>query len=145
VLKVSKKPSSPPCILIFLKKVDIYDGDQEPMVFHGKSFTSKVSLREVCEAILKYGFVASPYPIIISAEIHCSIGQQDLIAAIMMQVFGEKLVKMPIMTDGGGGSEKEAAGLVEGLVMMTNGKMEVDELPSPEQLKGRILLKVSEK
>ena len=110
------------------------------MVFHGKSFTSKVSLREVCESILKYGFVASPYPIIISAEIHCSIGQQDLIAAIMMQVFGEKLVKMPIMTDGGGGSEKEAAGLVEGLVMMTNGKMEVDELPSPEQLKGRILL-----
>ena len=111
------------------------------MVFHGKSFTSKVSLREVCEAILKYGFVASPYPIIISAEIHCSIGQQDLIAAIMMQVFGEKLVKMPMM-DGGEGSEKEAS--LEGLVMMTN-KMEVDELPSPEQLKGRILLKVSKK
>jgi phosphatidylinositol phospholipase C delta len=108
------------------------------MVFHGKSFTSKVSLREVCEAILKYGFVASPYPIIISAEIHCSIGQQDLIAAIMMQVFGEKLVKMPM---DGEGSEKEA---LEGLVM-TNKKIEVDELPSPEQLKGRILLKASKK
>ena len=105
------------------------------MVFHGKSFTSKVSLREVCEAILKYGFVASPYPIIISAEIHCSIAQQDLIAAIMMQVFGEKLVKMSM---DGEGSEKEA---LESLVM-TNKKMEVDELPSPEQLKGRILLKV---
>ena len=135
---------------IFIKKVDIYDGDQEPMVYHGKSFTSKVSLREVCEAILKYGFVASPYPIIISAEIHCSIAQQDLIAAIMMQVFGEKLVKMPMpmMMDGGGGeggSEKNEAALVEGLVMMTNKMMEVDELPSPEQLKGRILLKASEK
>ncbi|KAF8799792.1 PLC-like phosphodiesterase [Phlegmacium glaucopus] len=77
-------------------EVDIYDGDQEPMVFHGKSFTSKVSLREVCEAILKYGFVASPYPIIISAEIHCSIGHQDLIAAIMIEIFGEKLVRMPL-------------------------------------------------
>lgn len=105
------------------------------MVFHGKSFTSKVSLREVCEAILKYGFVASPYPIIISAEIHCSIGQQDLIAAIMMEVFGEILVKMPINE---GESEKEG---LEGLVM-TN-KLEVEELPSPEQLKGRILLKAS--
>ena len=155
-----KKPSSLSLdmnsFLLFLiyKKVDIYDGDQEPMVFHGKSFTSKVSLREVCEAILKYGFVASPYPIIISAEIHCSIGQQDLIAGIMMQVFGEKLVRMPLMNVGeGGGSEKDvpavaavAAAGRKGLVVMTNGKkMEVEELPSPEQLKGRILLKVSDK
>ena len=126
--------------------VDIFDGDQEPMVFHGKSFTSKVSLREVCEAILKYGFVASPYPIIISAEIHCSIGQQDLIAAIMMQVFGDKLVKMPTTTtmDGEEVRESEKGGLVEGLVVMKNNKkVEIEELPSPEQLKGRILLKVS--
>jgi phosphatidylinositol phospholipase C, delta len=110
--------------------VDIYDGDQEPMVFHGKSFTSKVSLREVCEAILKYGFIASPYPIIISAEIHCSVGQQDLIAAIMMEVFGDKLVR--IMQDGGENGKEE--GLAK--------KMEVEELPSPEHLKGKILLKV---
>jgi hypothetical protein len=60
----------------------------------------------------------------------------------LMQVFGEKLVRMPMrkMTmDGGGhgegGSEKEAAvakgkGLVEGLVMKTNGKMEVEALRS---------------
>lgn len=158
--KQKKKPSSLSLdmnsFLLFLiyKKVDIYDGDQEPMVFHGKSFTSKVSLREVCEAILKYGFVASPYPIIISAEIHCSIGQQDLIAGIMMQVFGEKLVRMPLMNVGeGGGSEKDVAAVAavaaagrKGLVVMTNGKkMEVEELPSPEQLKGRILLKVSDK
>lgn len=114
--------------------MDIYDGDQEPMVFHGKSFTSKVSLREVCEAILKYGFVASPYPIIISAEIHCSISQQDLIAAIMMEVFGDKLVRMAM----DGESEKEGS---EGLVM-TSKKIEVEKLPSPEQLKGKILLKV---
>ena len=71
------------------------------MVYRRKSFISKVSLREVCEAILKYGFVASPYPIIISAEIHCSIGQQDLIAGIMMQVFGEKLVRTPLLMNGG--------------------------------------------
>lgn len=104
------------------------------MVFHGKSFTSKVLLREVCEAIVKYGFVASPYPIIISAEIHCSISQQDLIAAIMIEVFGEKLVRMPM--DG----EGEKGGL-EGMVM-TSKKKEVEALPTPEQLKERILLKV---
>ena len=113
-------------------------------MFLWKGFTSQVSLCEVCKAILKYGFVASPYPIIISTKIHCLLGQQDLIAAIMMQVFGEKLVKMLMMMDGEG-SEKETAALVEGLVMMTNKKMEVDELPSPKQLRERILLKVSEK
>ena len=38
------------------------------------------------------------------------MGQQDLIAAIMMEVFGEKLVKMPL----DGESEKDG---LEGLVM----------------------------
>ncbi|RDB27828.1 putative RNA-binding protein C23E6.01c [Hypsizygus marmoreus] len=68
-------------------ELDIYDGDQptEPQIFHGKTFTftSKVSLREVCHAIVKYGFVASPYPIIISAEVHCGLAGQDTIARIM--------------------------------------------------------------
>ncbi|KAF8799785.1 PLC-like phosphodiesterase [Phlegmacium glaucopus] len=111
-------------------EVDIYDSDQEPMVFDGKSFTSKVSL---CEAILKYGFVASPYPIIISAEIHCSIGQQDLIAAIMIEIFGERLVRMPL----DGESDKDGLAL-------SGKKIEVEELPSPEELKGKILLKLLE-
>ncbi|KAF8228091.1 PLC-like phosphodiesterase [Tricholoma matsutake] len=99
-------------------ELDIYDGDTEPMIFHGKTFTSKVSLREVCLAIAKYGFVASPYPIIISAEIHCSLPFQDLIAEIMMEVFGDRLVSAPIA-----------------------GRQKIDRLPSPEELKGRILLK----
>jgi len=98
--------------------VDIYDGDTEPMIFHGKTFTSKVSLREVCLAIAKYGFVASPYPIIISAEIHCSLPFQDLIAEIMHEVFGVRLVSAPV-----------------------GDRPKIERLPSPEELKGRILLK----
>jgi phosphatidylinositol phospholipase C, delta len=103
---------------IFLCTVDIYDGDTEPMIFHGKTFTSKVSLREVCLAIAKYGFVASPYPIIISAEIHCSLPFQDLIAEIMIEVFGDRLVSTPV-----------------------GERQKMERLPSPEELKGRILLK----
>ena len=100
-------------------EVDIYDGDHEPMIFHGKTFTSKVSVREVCQAIAKYGFVASPYPVIISAEIHCGLVQQDMLVDIMSEVFGESLVHAPV-----------------------NGRPKLDVLPSPEDLKGRILLKV---
>lgn len=99
--------------------VDIYDGENEPMVFHGKTLTSKVSAREVCEAIMKYAFVTSPYPIIISAEIHCSLPQQEMLAIILHEVFGEALVSAPM-----------------------EGKPLSGPLPSPEDLKGRVLLKV---
>lgn len=89
------------------------------MIYHGKTWTSKVSLREVCEAIMKYGFVSSPYPIIISAEIHCGVAQQDMMVDIMTSVFGDALMHAPI-----------------------NGRPCIAVLPSPEDLKGRILLKV---
>ncbi|KAG2006701.1 phosphoinositide-specific phospholipase C [Coprinopsis cinerea AmutBmut pab1-1] len=99
-------------------EVDIYDGDVEPMIFHGKTLTSKVPLRTVCEAIKKYGFVASPYPIIISAEVHCSVPMQDMIAEIMIEVFGDSLIREPL-----------------------EGRTKIDVLPSPEELKGKILMK----
>lgn len=107
------------CILrACIHTVDIYDGDREPMIFHGKTLTSKISLRDVCRAIKKYGFVSSPYPVIISAEIHCGLAQQDMMVEIMLSVFGDALVQAPV-----------------------DGRPPIHVLPSPEDLKGRILLK----
>lgn len=100
--------------------VDIYDGDNEPVIYHGKTLTSKVSLREVCQAIAKYAFVASPYPLIISAEVHCGIEQQDMMVKIMTEVFGDALIRAPV-----------------------EGRPKIDALPSPEELKGKFLLKVT--
>ncbi|KAG0700932.1 PLC-like phosphodiesterase [Suillus ampliporus] len=99
-------------------ELDIYDGDAEPMVFHGKTFTSKVPVREVCEAIAKYAFVTSPYPVIISAEIHCSVPQQEMMVEIMRDVFQDVLVSAPV-----------------------EGRPKVEFLPSPEHLKGKVMLK----
>jgi len=98
--------------------VDIYDGDCEPVIYHGRTLTTKVPVREVCEAIMRYGFVTSPYPIIISAEVHCGLTQQDMLANIMKSVFGDALVSAPI-----------------------DGRPKIDVLPSPEALKGMVLLK----
>jgi len=106
------------CICLIFTAVDIFDGDKEPVVYHGKTLTTKVSLRKACEAIAKYAFVVSPYPVILSAEVHCSIPQQDMIASIMHEVFGDSLVSAP------------------------EGRPKIEVLPSPEDLKGRILLKV---
>ena len=98
--------------------MDIFDGDSEPVVYHGRTLTSKVPVREICTAIAKYAFVASPYPIIISAEIHCAVTQQVQLVAIMKEVFGDALVLAP-----------------------PEGRPKIDVLPSPEELKGCVLVK----
>lgn len=99
--------------------MDIYDGDTEPVVFHGNTLTSKVSLKEVCQAIAKYAFVTSPYALLISAEVHCGLQQQDKMVEIMTSVFGEALIRAPV-----------------------EGRPRIEVLPSPEDLKGKFLLKV---
>lgn len=76
-------------------------------------------LREICVAIAKYAFVTSPYPVVISAEVHCGVSQQEKMAKVMTEVFGDALVRGP-----------------------EEGAHKVDVLPSPEALKGRVLLKV---
>ena len=102
--------------------VDCHDGEVEPQVYHRKTFTGKVSLREICQAINQYAFVTSPYPVIISAEVHCSPEQQDVMVSVLKETFGGRLVTALLPDDDGQGS-----------------------LPSPERLKGRILFKVSDK
>lgn len=98
--------------------VDIYDGDNEPVVYHGKTLTSKVSLRDICNAIAKYAFVTSPYAVLISAEIHCSVPQQDKIVDIMTEVFGDAIIQAPL-----------------------GGRPTIKQLPSPDELKHKFLLK----
>ncbi|KAG6909677.1 hypothetical protein DXG01_016084 [Tephrocybe rancida] len=99
-------------------ELDIYDGDTEPVIFHGNTLTSKVSVRDVCNAIAKYAFVTSPYPVLISAEIHCGIKQQDVLVKIMVDAFGEALIRAPVQ-----------------------GRPALSALPSPEDLKGKVMLK----
>ena len=99
--------------------VDIWDGEDGPVIFHGHTLTSKIPLADVARAIAKYAFVASPYPVVISAEIHCNLEQQDMAAEVMKREFGEALVTSPV-----------------------DGEEDIQGLPSPERLKHRILLKV---
>ncbi|KIY53891.1 PLC-like phosphodiesterase [Fistulina hepatica ATCC 64428] len=102
-------------------ELDIYNGDEAegPVVYHGKTLTSKVLVKDICEAINKYAFVASQYPVMISAEVHCSVKQQDAMVDIMSHMFGDKLIRVPANQE----------------------PPKIERLPSPEQLKGKILLK----
>ena len=58
-------------------ELDVWDGDDgAPVVYHGRTLTSKVSFKTVVEVINESAFVASPYPVILSIENRCSLQQQ---------------------------------------------------------------------
>ena len=101
--------------------VDCWDGDDgEPVIYHGRTFTGRVTVRDVVHAIGKYAFVASPYPVIISAEIHCDVKQQEALVRTMKEILGQRFLDRPL-----------------------EDRPESEALPSPEELKYKILLKVS--
>ncbi|XP_040469325.1 1-phosphatidylinositol 4,5-bisphosphate phosphodiesterase eta-1 isoform X3 [Falco naumanni] len=99
-------------------EVDCWDGpDGEPVVHHGYTLTSKILFRDVAETINKYAFVNNEFPVILSIENHCSIQQQKKIAQYLKEIFGDKLDLSSVVT----GDSRQ--------------------LPSPQNLKGKILVK----
>uniref|UniRef100_A0AAR2M3H0 Phosphoinositide phospholipase C n=1 Tax=Pygocentrus nattereri TaxID=42514 RepID=A0AAR2M3H0_PYGNA len=99
-------------------EVDCWDGpDGEPIVHHGYTLTSKILFRDVVETINKYAFAKSQYPVIISIENHCSVPQQKKMAQYLTEVLQDKLDLSSVNIN------------------------ESRRLPSPEVLKGKILVK----
>lgn len=99
-------------------EIDCWDGeDGRPRVTHGHTGTTEVLFSDVITAIATYGFTASPYPVILSLEVHCSHDQQVKMAEIMKEILGDTLVTEPFMTNS-------------------------FVLPSPDELKNKILVKV---
>ena len=66
-------------------ELDVWDGDDGwPVVYHGRTLTSKVSFKTVVEVINESAFVSSPYPVILSIENRCSLQQQVKMAQIFI-------------------------------------------------------------
>ncbi|NXL95890.1 PLCD3 phosphodiesterase, partial [Alectura lathami] len=99
-------------------ELDCWEGaDGEPVIYHGHTLTSKILFRDVIESIRDYAFKRSPYPVILSLENHCGLEQQATMARHMKAILGDMLLTQPL--DG----------------------QDPDVLPSPEQLKGKVLVK----
>ncbi|XP_039462324.1 1-phosphatidylinositol 4,5-bisphosphate phosphodiesterase delta-4 isoform X1 [Oreochromis aureus] len=99
-------------------EVDCWDGaNGEPIVYHGHTFTSKILFKDVVSAVGNYAFKVSQYPVILSIENHCSVEQQRVMAHHLNHILGDRLLKT-----------------------ILDGKTPI-RLPSPEDLKGKILVK----
>ncbi|XP_028835759.1 inactive phospholipase C-like protein 2 isoform X2 [Denticeps clupeoides] len=98
-------------------ELDVWDGpDNEPVIYTGHTMTSQIVFRSVIDIINKYAFVASEYPLILCLENHCSIKQQKVMFQHLKKILGDKIHTDPPMP-------------------------EDNYLPSPLDLKGKILLK----
>ncbi|KAJ4330295.1 hypothetical protein N0V87_010121 [Didymella glomerata] len=88
----------------------------EPRVLHGYTLTKEITFRDVCETVKLNAFSASDLPLIVSLEVHCSPLQQRIMVDIMNESWGEFLLPIP--------------------------KVEPLRLPSPAELRRKILIKV---
>ncbi|CAE7579550.1 plcd3a, partial [Symbiodinium microadriaticum] len=73
-------------------ELDCWDGDDEPVIFHGNTITTKVLFRDVINAMVEFNFRVSPYPVVLSIENHCSLEQQQIMAEVMKAAFGASLM-----------------------------------------------------
>eukprot|EP00051_Salpingoeca_urceolata_P001921 m.45184 g.45184 ORF g.45184 m.45184 type:complete len:1344 (+) comp11763_c0_seq1:246-4277(+) len=102
-------------------EIDCWDGpNNDPIVYHGHTLTSKIKFTEVLPAIRDHAFIASDYPVILSIENHCSLPQQQVMADEFKKVFGDQLVIEPLPDCN---------------------ELDRDAYPSPEQFKGRVIIK----
>ncbi|KAF0040834.1 hypothetical protein F2P81_006732 [Scophthalmus maximus] len=97
-------------------ELDCWEGPGEPIIYHGWTRTTKIKFEDVVKAINDHAFVTSEFPVILSIEEHCPLDQQRQMARIFRDVFGHKLLTEPV-------------------------EHMAEQLPSPTQLKGKIILK----
>uniref|UniRef100_A0A3Q3GHQ2 1-phosphatidylinositol 4,5-bisphosphate phosphodiesterase gamma n=1 Tax=Kryptolebias marmoratus TaxID=37003 RepID=A0A3Q3GHQ2_KRYMA len=98
-------------------ELDCWDGPEDlPIIYHGHTLTSKIKFLDVLHTIKEHAFVTSEYPVILSIEDHCSVVQQRNMATHFKKVFGDLLLTKPVDNN-------------------------ADELPSPYQLRRKILIK----
>ena len=99
-------------------EIDCWDGeDGRPMVTHGRTLTTKVSFEDCISTIAKYAFHSSVYPLVVSLEVHCNPEQQKVMVDLMTKYWKDTMITAPIINN-------------------------ASSLPSPDELKYKILIKV---
>lgn len=99
-----------------LVELDCWDGDNnEPVITHGMTMTSKITLEEALKAIKRNAFIVSEYPVILSIELHCSFPQQIRMAKYFKEILQD--------------------------IYILDSENPPKEYPSPEELKRKFIIK----
>eukprot|EP00249_Psilotum_nudum_P023448 c28877_g1_i2 orf=370-2205(-) len=98
-------------------ELDIWpnSSNDEVMVLHGRTMTSPVEFKKCIVAIIENAFVTSQYPVVITLEDHLTTDLQAKVAQVVTSTFGD-------------------------ILFYPDTEKELTEFPSPESLKGRILI-----
>ncbi|KHN40072.1 Phosphoinositide phospholipase C 2 [Glycine soja] len=120
--QVSSASSTSAIIKALKKGVRVIELDLWPnsrgddvLVHHGGTLTSSVKLKACLKAINDYAFFASPYPVVITFEDHITQFLQAKVAQMVDDIFGDILFRPEY-------------------------SQQMTQFPSPEQLKGKILI-----
>lgn len=99
-----------------LVELDCWDGENnEPVVTHGMTMTTKLLLKDVLFAIKTSAFKESTYPVILSIELHCSVQQQIKMAEYFKEILKD--------------------------IYMINEENPPKDYPSPEELQEKFIIK----
>ena len=91
------------------------DGEFEPKITHGNTLTSDISFKDVLYNLRENSFKISPYPILLSIEMHCSAEQQKIMAFNFNDILKD--------------------------IYKLDSKNPPDKYPSPKELKGKFIIK----
>jgi len=141
-------------------ELDCWDGPAgEPVVYHGHTLTSRIAFRDALVAMKPVAFASTAFPLILSLEIHCCKAQQDALADILVEVWGDALATplqdgrpwapAPTVLGGSGAGGSGVAG--DGSEVVPEGERihrrgsgrggRWEALPSPRALAGKVLVK----
>ncbi|VFQ91358.1 unnamed protein product [Cuscuta campestris] len=145
--QICSKSSVDPIVKALKRGVRVIELDLWPnskmndiIVWHGGTFTSKVKLIKCLKAIKNFAFVASAYPLIITFEDHLKADLQAQVAKVVVLVAVVVRVRFNfkrIMSE-----EPLNVQMVKQIFqeMLFCPESDLTEFPSPESLKGRIVI-----
>lgn len=74
-------------------ELDCWDGkDNDPVIYHGHTRTSKIRFADVIDTIRRHAFTTSPFPVILSLEVHTSDEQSMIMADHLRTILGDMLM-----------------------------------------------------